>query len=160
MPDILLTTPWHTAIDILFAAVIGTIIGLERARSGTAAGLRTNILIAVSACIFTILAQESFGPQNGDTNTIIGHIIAGVGFLGAGTVLHHKEKTIGLTTAASVWLVASLGIAAGAGQYFIGLFGAIIGVTVLHVLDPVSHELGREANERREQREREEQMHR
>lgn len=133
--------PWLIVVKLLFAAFLGGIIGVERARAGTAAGLRTNIIIAMSTGLFTILATESFGPKNGDTNTIIGHIVTGVGFLGAGTVMHYGERAHGLTTAASIWLVAGLGITAGAGQYFLGFFAAVIAVVVLHMLEPVSERL-------------------
>lgn len=133
--------PWLIVSKLLFAALLGGIIGFERGRTGTAAGLRTNILIALSTAMFTILAMESFGPKNGDTNTIIGHIIAGVGFLGAGTVMHYGERAHGLTSAASIWFVAGLGIAAGAGQYFLGLFATVVGFAVLSVLAPVSEKL-------------------
>lgn len=133
--------PWAIVLKLLFAVFLGAIIGVERGKTGTAAGLRTNILICMSTALFTILAIESFAPTNGDSNTIIGHIIAGVGFLGAGAVMHYGEKTHGLTTAASIWLVAGLGITAGAGQFFLGFFAAIVGVIVLFMLEPVSEQL-------------------
>ncbi len=101
---------WDAAVKICIAAVLGAIIGLERVWKGHPAGLRTNLLIAISSCIFTIVSIEGFPLQGSaqDTARVAAQIVTGVGFLGAGAVLRSKGHVRGLTTAASIWLVAAL----------------------------------------------------
>ncbi|MGD8473580.1 MAG: MgtC/SapB family protein, partial [Anaerolineae bacterium] len=95
------------------AAVLGAIVGVERLWTGHPAGLRTNMVIAVSSCLFTILSIEAFPLQGSaqDTARVAAQIVTGVGFLGAGALLQTKSHVRGLTTAATIWLVAALGMA-------------------------------------------------
>ncbi|MFQ5702716.1 MAG: MgtC/SapB family protein [Gemmatimonadales bacterium] len=99
---------------LLLAVILGGAIGLEREIRGKAAGLRTNILICVGATLFTQLSMYLAGTS-GDPSRIAAQIVTGVGFIGAGTILRDRGALTGLTSAATIWLVAAIGIAIGAG---------------------------------------------
>ena len=137
-------------VRIALALVLGAVFGLERELTGHEAGFRTNILIAISACLFTYLGLEAF-PLIGnarDPARVAAQIVSGVGFLGAGTLLQTRDKVRGLTTAATIWLVAAVGMAAGAGAYFSAIFTTILALGVLSLLAPISRRL--EARARRQ----------
>ncbi len=109
---------------LLLASLLGGAVGLERELAGKPAGLRTNILICVGAALFTQLsldlAQVGFahdGHPYGDTTRITAQIVSGIGFLGAGAILHGGGAVVGLTTAATIWVVGAIGAAVGAGMY-------------------------------------------
>ncbi len=132
--------PWHTVGRIAVAALLGGIIGLEREWTGHVAGLRTTMLVAIGSCLFTVLSVEAF-PIKGsaqDTARIAAQIVTGIGFLGAGAVFQNKNHVRGLTTAATIWLVAAIGMAVGTGMYFLATFTTIITEIVLFALKPVS----------------------
>lgn len=116
---------WSDAGRILAAAAAGALIGIERELHDKPAGFRTNILISIGAAIFTLLSIRLAGPTS-DPTRIAAQIVTGVGFLGAGAILRAGFHVIGLTTAATIWSVASLGMAFGAGQYFIGVVGTLL----------------------------------
>jgi putative Mg2+ transporter-C (MgtC) family protein len=101
---------------LLVAALLGAMIGLERELTGKEAGLRTMILICVGAALFTEMSQV-LGAVGGDPTRIASNIVTGVGFLGAGTILHQGATVKGMTTAATIWVAAAVGMAAGAGDY-------------------------------------------
>jgi putative Mg2+ transporter-C (MgtC) family protein len=137
--------PWDLAGRIMLAALLGGVVGLERDWSGHAAGLRTNILVAVGSCLFTILSIVGF-PIRGssqDTARIAAQIVTGIGFLGAGVMIQGKNRVRGLTSAATIWQVAAIGMAAGTGFYFLALFTTLFTVAVLVLLHPVSRWLER-----------------
>ena len=139
--------PWGVAGQIALAALLGGLIGLEREWNTHPAGLRTNILVAIGSCLFTILSIEGF-PLRGaaqDTARIAAQIVTGVGFLGAGAMFQNRNRVKGLTTAATIWLVAAIGMAAGAGLYFIAIFTTILTGTVLVLLKPLSDRVSRRA---------------
>lgn len=132
--------PWLTAGQIMLAALLGGMIGFERAWHGHPAGLRTNSLVAVGACLFTILSITAF-PVHGtaqDTARIAAQIVSGIGFIGAGVLLQSKNRIRGITTAATIWLVAAIGMAVGAEVYFLAIFTAVFSTAILIVLHPVS----------------------
>lgn len=110
---------------VLLAVLCGGAVGLEREMRGKAAGLRTNILICVGATLFTQLSIEIPGG-GGDPGRIAAQIVTGVGFIGAGTILHSRGAVTGLTSAATIWVVAAIGVALGAGAVLEG-----VGVTLL-----------------------------
>ena len=118
-------------IKILIATIFGGIIGYEREISKKAAGLRTHILVCLGSTIFTILSLQAF--PGADTSRVAAYIIAGIGFIGAGTVIHTKEKIMGLTTAASLWITASIGMAIGTDFYFLALIATIISFITLRL---------------------------
>ena len=103
----------------LFASMLaGALIGLERQRSNKSAGIRTNTLVAMGACMY-VLVSVKLQPLDGtDPSRIISQIITGIGFLGAGVILHHKGSIRGLTTAATVWCSAGLGVLGGLGMFW------------------------------------------
>lgn len=121
---------------------MGALIGLERLWRGHEAGIRTNLIIALSSCLFTIISVEGFRAAVGGSYNpaqVAGQIVTGVGFLGAGAILHDKTRTIGFTTAASIWLVAAIGMAVGVGMYMLALFSTAIALLALCFLSPISN---------------------
>jgi putative Mg2+ transporter-C (MgtC) family protein len=121
---------------LLLAAAIGGVLGAERELRRKSAGFRTNILIALGAAIFTV-AGMTLAPGTGDPTRIAAQIVTGIGFLGAGAILHNRDGVHGLTTAATVWVNAALGVAAGGGQYRLAIIGGAIVLSVLLVLGPI-----------------------
>lgn len=103
-------------LQVLLATLLGGAIGMERELSGKPAGLRTNILICVGATLFTVLSLKLSGAR-GDPARVAAQILPGVGFIGAGTILHARGSITGLTSAATIWVVAAIGMALGAGAY-------------------------------------------
>ncbi len=119
---------------LLIAAILGGLIGLERELKHKAAGLRTNMFICFGAAMFTIMSDRLAGDFGGDHTRIASQIIPGIGFIGAGSILHSKMGTTGLTTAATIFVVASIGMAAGGGQFLPAVFATLLLVVALHSL--------------------------
>lgn len=127
-------------LRLLFAMLIGTIIGTEREFTHRPAGMRTHMLVALGSCTVMLTGQMIFCQYyplgaSPDPARLAAQVIAGVGFLGAGTILREGTSIKGLTTAASVWAVACLGVAVGAGFYEIGLIGTILMMVTLVVFE-------------------------
>jgi putative Mg2+ transporter-C (MgtC) family protein len=117
------------AVDILklLAAVLaGGIIGVERELRDKPAGLRTNVLICLGAAFFTMVSVKMTIGTVADPTRIAAQIVTGVGFLGAGAILHLESHVVGLTTAATIWVVASIGMAFGAGFFALGIFATLL----------------------------------
>ncbi len=129
-----------TVMRLILAAVLGGIIGLERELKHRPAGLRTNMFICFGAAMFTILSAEIAPP--GDKARIAAQIIPGIGFIGAGSILHSKGGVTGLTTAATLFVVASIGMATGAGLYLPAIFATILILLALQFLGWVERRLG------------------
>src|SRR5947199_1519622 len=108
-------------IRLLLAAVLGGLIGIEREIRDKPAGLRTNILICVGSALFMSLSAQIAQLLGGDPTRIAAQIISGIGFLGAGAVLHSHGFVMGLTTAATIWVVAGVGMAIGSGMYAVAV---------------------------------------
>jgi len=119
-------------IRLLLASLIGGMIGLERELARKPAGLRTNMFICFGACLYTMLSFRYAGPTPDEH--IAAQIIPGIGFIGAGSILRDKGGVTGLTTAATLFVVASLGMAVGGGEYLVAIFGAMIILVGLEVL--------------------------
>ena len=117
-------------VPVLLAVGCGTVIGLERQLKHKAAGLRTNILICLGAAVFTIISERMAGGQDSITR-IAAQIVTGVGFLGAGAVIQDRGGIHGLTTAATIWLMASIGMACGAKFYGLAILSTILALVVL-----------------------------
>ncbi len=135
-----LAIDWGLFLRLTLAAVLGGIVGIERELTGHPAGLRTNILISTSSCLFTILSIKAF-PMTGnaqDTARVAAQIVTGVGFLGAGAVIQTKKAVHGLTTAATIWMVAAVGMAAATELYMLGIMTAIMTTGILVLLGPLS----------------------
>ncbi|MFC2143638.1 MgtC/SapB family protein [Candidatus Aenigmatarchaeota archaeon] len=117
-------------IKILLAAVLGMIVGVEREMHYRPAGLRTHTLVAMGAALFAMLSV-SFAGANVDPSRIAAGVVTGIGFLGAGVIFHNKDKTIGLTTAADLWVIAAIGLAVGLGLYVAAVITTIIVLVIL-----------------------------
>ena len=121
-------------LRLVIAAFLGGAIGLEREIKRKPAGLRTNMFICFGAAMFTILSEELASKWPGDHTRIAAQIIPGIGFIGAGSILHSRGSVSGLTTAATLFVVAGVGMAAGGGLYLPAIFATIIILLALHVL--------------------------
>ncbi|MFN2570209.1 MAG: MgtC/SapB family protein [Gemmatimonadales bacterium] len=117
-------------LQLALATLLGGAIGLERELGGKPAGLRTNILICIGSTLYT---QLSLSMVHGapDATRVAGQIVTGVGFIGAGTILHARGAVVGLTSAATIWVVAAIGVALGAGHYPEALLSTLIVLVVL-----------------------------
>jgi putative Mg2+ transporter-C (MgtC) family protein len=127
---------------LLLAAVLGGAIGAERELNDQAAGLRTHMLLTIGACVFTLVSAYGFGGPT-DPSRLAAQIVTGIGFLGGGAIVRHGLTVKGLTTAASIWATASVGVAIGAGSYLLGVGGAVLVVGTLFGLRRVSKLLQR-----------------
>jgi len=121
----------NDVLSIILAVVLGAAIGLERELRHKAAGLRTNVLICLGAAVFTIISKRMAAGQQDSLTRIAAQIVTGVGFLGAGAIIVDRAGIHGLTTAATIWLVASIGMACGAGLYSLAIVSTIIAIAVL-----------------------------
>lgn len=134
--------PIELTLRLLLAAGLGAAIGIERELRQKPAGLRTNILIAVGAALFTTVSVQ-LAQMNGTPDRIAAQIVTGVGFLGAGAILHSGRSVHGMTTAATIWVNAAVGMAAGAGQYAMASVATAITLIVLAVLAPIERHFER-----------------
>lgn len=132
-----MATELEMVLRLLLAAALGAIIGYQRERAGKPAGLRTHILICVGAALFTIASAYGFGV-GADPGRVAAGIVAGIGFLGAGAIFHRQGGIVeGLTTAATIWAVAAIGLAAGAGLYIIAAVTTAVVLIVLFLPHPI-----------------------
>jgi putative Mg2+ transporter-C (MgtC) family protein len=128
---------------LLLAAVLGSVVGADRERLVWAAGLRTHMLVCVGACLFMIVSAFGFADILGashvilDPSRIAAQVVSGIGFLGAGSILLRGEVIRGLTTAASLWTVAAIGLAVGGGLYVAAMAATIIILVILAGLKPL-----------------------
>ncbi len=122
-------------IRLLAAAGLGAAIGYQREKAGKPAGLRTHVHIAVGAALFTVASIYGFGPVV-DVSRVAAGVVAGIGFIGAGAIIHRGAGDLvgGLTTAATIWAVAAIGLAAGAGLYLVA--GVTTGITLVVLFLP------------------------
>ena len=119
------------------AFLIGFLVGLERQLAHKSAGLRTNLLVAVGSAIFVLLSLEMTAGGKGDATRIVGQVATGVGFLGAGVILHRGLNVQGLTTAATIWCSSALGCMAAAGYLAEALIAALVVLLINVGLKPV-----------------------
>jgi putative Mg2+ transporter-C (MgtC) family protein len=127
-------SPWVEAIlRVLLAVALGAVIGYQRERAGKAAGLRTLVLVATGAALFTVVSIFGFGAEGVDISRVAAGVVVGVGFIGAGVILRGRteEEVAGLTTAATIWVTAGVGLAAGAGMYLVAVIAAAVIVGIL-----------------------------
>jgi putative Mg2+ transporter-C (MgtC) family protein len=130
--------PLELILRLAAALVLGGIIGLERERQERAAGLRTVTMVSLGSCLFTLVGAYGFGsPNRVDPTRVAAQIVTGIGFLGAGTIFLRNDLVRGLTTAATIWATAAIGMAAAAGAYFLALFTTLLVLLVLTVLKPM-----------------------
>jgi putative Mg2+ transporter-C (MgtC) family protein len=129
-------TPVDLTLRLLLAAGLGALIGIEREFRRKSAGLRTNMLIALGSALFTVMSIR-IGAPAGAPDRIAAGIVTGIGFLGAGAILQSGGAVHGMTTAATIWVNAAVGTAAGAGEYVIASVATLITLVVLALLQPV-----------------------
>jgi putative Mg2+ transporter-C (MgtC) family protein len=135
------TFGWGSMVQVLVAALLGGLIGLEREWRGRDAGLRTNMLIAMGACLFTIVSIKGFPLLDSaakDTARLAAQVVTGIGFLGAGAIIQTRGHAKGMTTAATIWIVAAIGVTVGVEGYALGVFSTVTTVVILRLLRPVS----------------------
>jgi len=125
-----LDVQWHMFVRVALAAALGTLLGYEREHEGKPAGMRTHGMVGVGAALFTIVSLHGFGGT-GDPARVAAQIVTGVGFLGAGAILHHRDSIRGLTTAATLWVTAALGTAVGTGMYTMSIVSAAFAFLLL-----------------------------
>jgi putative Mg2+ transporter-C (MgtC) family protein len=119
---------------LLLACVLGATVGLERELSRKSAGVRTNLLICMGSAFFTLLSPVLAGEIGTNKGQVASNIVQGIGFLGAGLILHNRSRVTGLASAASIWVVASIGMACGAGLYVAAAASAVIVILALAVV--------------------------
>lgn len=123
---------WVDVARLLSAIAAGALIGTERELAAKPAGLRTNMMICLGAALFTVLSvRVAEAGMTADRGRIAAQIVTGVGFLGAGAIIQMRRYVVGLTTAATIWVVASVGMAFGAGEFAMGTLGALLTTGVL-----------------------------
>jgi putative Mg2+ transporter-C (MgtC) family protein len=132
-------TAGYIIVRLIVATVLGGIIGLEREIRHKPAGLRTNMFICMGSAMFTILSNELAKNWNGDHTRIAAQIIAGIGFIGAGAILRERGSITGLTSAATIFVSAGIGMAAGGGLYAAAAFATILIIIALVALGKVEH---------------------
>lgn len=130
LPDVAEFT--RVVLRLLLAALLGGLLGFEREKKGKAAGVRTHMLVSMGAALFVLLASQG-GMKDSELSRVIQGVIAGIGFLGAGTILkaEREEKVYGLTTAAGIWLTAAIGVAAGLGRESTAVLSTLLVLGVL-----------------------------
>jgi putative Mg2+ transporter-C (MgtC) family protein len=138
-------------VRLLIAAILGAVIGLEREQTGKEAGIRTHMLVAMSAALI-VLAPTQSGMNSDELSRIIQGLVTGIGFIGGGAILKLQEKREieGLTTAAGIWMTSAIGMAAGLGRAGLAIIGTILTWIILSVLGPISERLGKVAAAKKE----------
>jgi putative Mg2+ transporter-C (MgtC) family protein len=138
------------AVRLLVATVLSGMVGMERERSERAAGLRTHAMVGLGAALFMVLSAFGFRDILGAPNVVLdpsrmaAQIVSGIGFLGAGMIIFQRQVVQGLTTAASIWVVAAVGAAAGAGMYLPAVGATVLALVILAALRPVENRFFRQ----------------
>ena len=139
---------WQTIlIRILIAIALSTVVGVEREYKNRPAGMRTHVLVCLGACIVALIESSFMADLSSETNGNVAYnfgrlsaqVISGIGFLGAGTIFTAQRKIVGLTTAASLWNIACLGLAVGYGYYVIAVVGCVFVIAVLVMMQRIVH---------------------
>ncbi|MFO7772527.1 MAG: MgtC/SapB family protein [Dehalococcoidia bacterium] len=128
-----LSTELEIVLRFLLAVALGAGIGYQRERTGKAAGLRTHVLVSAGAALFTVASIYGFGVGMADISRVAAGVVIGVGFIGGGVIFRgpRGEEVAGLTTAATIWVTAAIGLAAGAGMVLISVIATAVSVVVL-----------------------------
>ncbi|MDP8292710.1 MAG: MgtC/SapB family protein [Candidatus Orphnella occulta] len=134
-------TEVQMVIRLLYAAVLGGVVGIEREVHEKAAGFRTHILVCIGSCVIMLTSMHIFDIYNGiadvDPGRIAAQVVSGIGFLGAGTIIRSRVSVVGLTTAASLWSIAGVGLAVGSGLFIVSAFATVLILASLLVLSKV-----------------------
>lgn len=138
-------TTASTVFKLCLSMLLGCCVGVERKRKGQIAGIRTFALISMGATLAMILSiyvpQEYLGLKNGDPGRIAAQVITGIGFLGAGAIIQMKGSVRGLTTAAGIWMVATIGMAVGVGMYLVSVVATGLMLVILVLLEQLEHRI-------------------
>lgn len=118
-------------VRLVVAVVLGGIIGYEREQAAKPAGVRTHGMVCLGAALFTVISLYGFG-ETGDPARVAAQIVSGIGFLGAGLILRQRGNVLGLTTAASLWVTAAIGVAIGVGMMAMALMTVLLVYLLLH----------------------------
>ena len=133
----------NSAFRLVLSMILGMMVGMERKRKGQVAGVRTFALISMGACMAMLLSiyvpQEYLGLKNGDPGRIAAQGVTGVGFLGGGAMIHMRGSVRGLTTAAGIWMVATIGMSVGVGMYAVAIIGTLLILLTLIALEVWEH---------------------
>ena len=136
---------WTVLLRLVLAAALSGVIGFEREFHGRAAGFRTHILLCVGSTLVMLTSIHVFDVYGTrvpcDPGRIAAGVVTGIGFLGAGTIMHAKASVRGLTTAASLWVVAGIGLAVGSGMYFGSFVTAVIAIVTLFLFSKMEHSM-------------------
>jgi putative Mg2+ transporter-C (MgtC) family protein len=132
-------------LRLCLAVVLGGIVGIEREQHEKPAGFRTHILVALGAAMFTLVSRYGFYGTGADPGRIASNVVVGIGFLGAGTIWRHGTAVGGLTTAASLWTVAAIGMAVGTGLYLGATVSTALVVVILHLFSGFGRRVPRHA---------------
>ena len=133
LPDAAQVT--RIVLRLSIAALLGGVLGYERERQGKAAGVRTHMLVALGAALFVLVPQQA-GVADADMTRVIQGVVAGIGFLGAGSIIKNSDEDSvkGLTTAAGIWLTAAIGIACGLGREATAVLSAVLALAILSLV--------------------------
>ena len=140
-------TDTQMIIRLMLAAFLGGAVGIEREINSKAAGFRTHILVCIGSCLIMLTSMHMFDIYRGvtsvDPGRIAAQVVSGIGFLGAGTIIRSRASILGLTTAASLWSIAGIGLAVGSGLFIVSIFATVLIIGSLLVLsrvqDKISH---------------------
>lgn len=138
-------TTLSAIVRLTLSLILGSLVGMERKRKGQIAGIRTFALISMGATLAMILSiyvpQEYMGLKNGDPGRIAAQVITGIGFLGAGAIIQMKGSVRGLTTAAGIWMVATIGMTVGVGLYILSFVATVLILFILLILERIEHRI-------------------
>ena len=140
VPDVEQAT--RIVVRLVIAAALGGLLGWERERTGKAAGVRTHMLVALGAALFVLIPQQA-GVSDTDMSRVIQGVVAGIGFLCAGTIIkgRDEEDVQGLTTAAGIWLTAAIGVGVGLGREASAVLSTLLALLILHWLPRLIHRI-------------------
>jgi len=120
-------TAGEQILRLILAAALGLMVGFEREKAHKPAGLRTHMLVCIGSCLFTIVSLEFIA----DPARIAAGIVAGIGFIGGGAIIAERDRVVGITTAASLWVTAAIGLATGVGNYALAVTAALLSLLTL-----------------------------
>ena len=138
-------TETQMIIRLMLAAFLGGTVGIEREINSKAAGFRTHILVCIGSCLIMLTSMHMFDIYRGvvsvDPGRIAAQVVSGIGFLGAGTIIRSRASVLGLTTAASLWSIAGIGLAVGSGLFIVSIFTTVLIIGSLLVLSKVQNKV-------------------
>jgi len=135
--ELSLGTQIELTVRLIVALLLGAVIGWERELQRMPAGFRTHALVSLGSAIFTVISAYAFTGSSADPTRVAAQIVSGIGFLGGGAILHYGGTVRGLTTAASLWAVAAVGMAAGAGLFVVAAVSAVLVIVALEVFQRI-----------------------